>query len=330
MYRRLLITFIFALGGACWSSVTSYAADEFSELRVIRTLPRTESEMERAHRDNAGNACELIGEGQSMELSQFSTIRTDRDRRENRSARPAIRQSVMSIGLTMDSSDKAELPTVSRGKILDYLEENYVSIQLRVRRDLVDSKLYFFHRPMAATMQYRGAKTTQQFQPTVTNATREFRSIGLFTKAAEHKPEDLRTLVILFKNQVLKSSSRTQDQYEFAFIRGREGAREDRLNIHVFVTSEDRSQLTYLNPYRRPTNTNDCSIRGSIVITDFDRTGLIPTQSATRSYRLDAKRIFPMANIDEYCKSHSLEGGIYDNLDTVLDVLIDQMHPPKK
>lgn len=58
-------------------------------------------------------------------------------------------------------------------------------------------------------------------------------------------------------------------------------------------------------------------------ITEFDKTGVFPKESATRSYRLDARRVFPMENIEEYCSKNNLKGGFFDNVDTVLDVLIN-------
>ncbi len=129
----------------------------------------------------------------------------------------------------------------------------------------------------------------------------------------------------MFRNTVIKSESRTGSQFEYAFVRGRESGKSERLIPHVFVTANDRSQLVYLNPYHRPTRPDDCSIRGSVVITEFDRSGVIPKESATRSYRLDSRRIFPMVNIEEYCTQKELKGGFFENVDVVLDVLIDQM-----
>lgn len=61
-----------------------------------------------------------------------------------------------------------------------------------------------------------------------------------------------------------------------------------------------------------------------MVITEFDKTGIFPKESATRSYRLDSQRIFPMENIEKYCTDNNLKGGFFENVDTVLDVLIDQ------
>lgn len=305
--------------------------DEFAGIKVIHTLPRTSFELERAHRSSGSDACERIAEKQSLELTSFLTILTERDRREAARIRPmpTARQSVLSVGLTMDASDRADLPTVSRGSILDYLDSNYVAIQVRVRRDLLDRKLYFHHRPLAVTAQFRGSRMTQKFEPVVANAINDFHSIGLFAKeGATMAPENLRTLVLLFKNSVIRSGARTRDQFEFAFIRGKEGKSDTRLDSHVFVTSRDRSQLTYLKPYSPPTSPNACSIRGSIVITDFDSSGIYPKESATRSFRLDARRTFPMSSIEAYCKEQSLVGGLYDNLDQVLDALIDEQIEP--
>jgi hypothetical protein len=258
-------------------------------------------------------------------------IRTARES-VDKNPRPAIRYGIITVGLTMDSGDKADLPAVSRNKILDYMEQHYVSIQVRMRRDLVTGKQYFHHRPLAATAGFRGTRMTQPFEQLVTTAVRDFRSVGLFTKVApdERKPEDLRTLVLMFRNTVLKAGARTTSQFEYAFVRGRESGRDDRMTSHVFVTSNERTQLVYLSPYHRPSRPEDCSIRGSVVITDFDKTGVFPKESATRSYRLDARRVFPVENIEEYCNKNNLKGGFFDNVDTVLDVLIDQMNPKSK
>lgn len=315
---------LFAFSTLVSTSGQLNAADEFSDIKVVRSLPSKSSDLESLHRNSSGNQCEPIADGQSLETTTFGIIKTARESLD-KNPQPAVRQSIISVGLTMDNSDKSDLPTPIRGKILEYMEDHYVSIQVRVRRDLVSNKLFFHHRPLAATANFRGSKVTQPFEHLVTTAVRDFRSVGLFSKVREdRKPEDLRTLVLIFKNTVIKSGTRTGSQIEYAFIRGREGNKPDRLTNHVFVTSNDRTQLVYLNPYARPSRPDDCSIRGSIVITEFDKL-FYPKESATRSYRLDAKRIFPMENIDAYCKKHDLDGGIYENLDTVLDVLIDQM-----
>lgn len=312
--------------GLCTASIR--ADDEFADCTLIRSLPKTTAQMNLLHRENAKNRCEQLGEGQSLETTNFGIIRTARESID-KNPKPALRYSIISVGLIMDSADRADLPLTSRSKILEYLDDHYVSIQVRQRRDLVNGKLYFHHLPLAATANFRGVKVTQPFDRMVSTAMQDFRSVGLFTKTApnELKPEDLRTLVLIFRNTVLKSESRTASQFEYGFVRGREGSKPDRLTAHVFVTSRDRTELVALNTYHRPSRPDDCSIRGAVAITDFDKSGIIPKESATRSYRLDALRVFPMANIEEYCTKNNLKGGFFENVDTVLDILIDQLHP---
>ncbi len=77
----------FCLPG-CEPSARCQAADEFGDCKVIRLLPKTTAEMDRLHRDNSGNQCEPLGDGQSLETTDFSIIKTVRESLE-KSPRPA-------------------------------------------------------------------------------------------------------------------------------------------------------------------------------------------------------------------------------------------------
>ncbi|MFO1064472.1 MAG: hypothetical protein U0892_11470 [Pirellulales bacterium] len=302
--------------------------DEFKDLRTLNRLPKSDTELSSAHLRSRGEACETIAADEPVEMKSFLAVLTERDRRESAGTRlpSSSRQSVLAIGLSMDTRDKAGLPKLSGGAILDYLDKHYVSIQARVRRDWLDRKLYFHHRPIAVTGLYRGSKMSQPFEPVVANAVKEFHSIGLFTKQTPTrlKPEHCRTLVLLFKNNILRAGGRYDEQYEFAFVRGRVGKDADRLETHVFVTSRDRSVLCYINPYATPGGLNGCNIRGTVQITDFDSTGLYPKESVTKDYRLSSRRMVSLEAIDAFCKAESLEGGLHENLDEVLDAIIDE------
>ncbi len=73
-----------------------------------------------------------------------------------------------------------------------------------MRKDLLDRKLYFHHRPIAATAQYRGSRVSHAFEPIVSQSIRDFHGIGLFVEETRIlKAEKLRTLVLIFKNNVL-------------------------------------------------------------------------------------------------------------------------------
>lgn len=139
------------------------------------------------------------------------------------------------------------------------------------------------------------------------------------------KAEKLRTMVMIFKNRMLRGgSTKPIEQFEFAFVRGRDGKTPDSLQQHVFVTSNSRTQLNYLRPYAFPRSQNSVGILGRIAITKFDdSTGLYPVICATRSFRLNAGKSLPIATVNAFCSEQKLTGGLANNLDTVLDAIID-------
>ncbi len=208
---------------------------------------------------------------------------------------------------------------------MDYVDDHYLQVQGRVRRDLLDRKLYFHHRPLATTAQYRGSRLTQKFEPLVSNTLREFHGLGLFLREKSRvlKPEMFRTLVLLFRSEMLQPiGSRTQETFEFVLIRGRETVSGTNLQSHVFVTTDNRENLHYLNGSTRTTSPARTGILGRISITRFDSTGLYPKESAVRSYRLDDRSSFPVSRLDAYCDSQQLQGGFAGNVSEVLDAII--------
>ncbi|HBE70595.1 MAG TPA: hypothetical protein DDW52_20815 [Planctomycetaceae bacterium] len=218
------------------------------------------------------------------------------------------------------------MPIISRGSIVDYLEENYVDIQTRVRKDLLDRKLYFHHRPLAVTAQYRGSKLTQPFEPVVSTSIRDFHSLGLFAQPGKrfYDPEELRTIVLLFRTPMLQPGTRLQnDVYEFVFIHGTTDESGTELTPHVFVTTEGRTQLSYLRELeRKPLRPVACDILGKIVITDFDSSGIYPRKSATKSYRLASRQTLEIDELDAFCRSKSMTGGFGENVPAILKAII--------
>lgn len=302
-------------------------ADEFASIKIIRALPSSRIELEDAHRRSSVDACEPLAAGLPLETTSYAPYITDRDRMESKRFGPvsAIRRAIFSVGLTILPSDRATLPMISRGSIVDYLDKHYVIIEVRIRRDLLDRELYFHHRPIAVTALFRGSRLSQKFEPVVTNSMRAFHSLGIYSKSQEKlQPKDLRTLVLLFKNTIAGAQSNSKEQYEFAFVRGRPSSNPDQLEIHTFVTTEQRTKLMYVNSFLPPTRPQACGILGNVVITDFDSTGLYPRDSSTRSYRIDQKASYDLAQLDQHCKSNKLEGSAFGNLDYVLDAIIDQ------
>jgi len=303
------------------------AFDEFSDIKTISRLPETQGEIERLFARTGSDACEILPKGEPVEITGFVSSLTSRDRLSSKErSLPSGRRSLFSVGLQFESSDRAALPALSGAQIAKYIDEKFVAVQCRVRKDYLDRKLYYHHRPLALTTHFTGSKITDAFEPVVTQSVRDFHGIGLYVKdAGVLKAEKLRTMVMIFKNRMLRGgSTKPIEQFEFAFVRGRDGKTPDALQQHVFVTSNSRTQLNYLRPYAFPRSQNSVGILGRIAITKFDdTTGLYPVVCATRSFKLNSSKSIPMETVSAFCAQQKLTGGLANNLDTILDAIID-------
>ncbi len=288
----------------------------------------TESEVRQAFERAKADACEVIGEGEPLEINSPIRFLTNRDRNLERPPLPASRTGLLSIGLELADADKAELPVLSRSQVLDYLDSNYVLLQARVRKDLLDRKLYYHHRPIAVTARYTGTKVSQPFEPLVAQTTRNIRSLGVFVdpNIRPTKPQHLRTLVMIYYNEMMRpsafaSQTRKVEQYEWVFVRGVETESGEALQPHVFVTEENRTKLTYLRGFQMPSRVSQCDVIGKIAITGFDRTGIFPESYLTRSYRLHERRRYDWSDLEEKCvQMHG--DGMESQLNQMLDSLI--------
>lgn len=316
---------------APWGDSKAVAIDEFADLKIISQLPSSLREIDQHFQRSRAEACELIPAGESLEITSYTAALTERDRTEGRTRQliPSSRRDLFTVGLEFEKRDEEALPTLSRGTIVEYLAEHYVSIQGRVRRDLLDRKLYYHHRPLALTARYRGSKLTQGFEGLVAYSIREFHSLGLFVPPDTRlkKPENFRTIVLLFRTELLvPGSQRSRESFEFVFIRGREEQGPDGayLEPHVFLTSQGRTRLEYLGKSSRPLSPARCGILGRIVVTEFDGSGIVPKQSATRSYRFDHRGVWDLRGaIETYCEQRQWRGGFAENVTAVLDAIID-------
>lgn len=308
-----------------------HAFDEFGDLKTISKLPMTAREIDQEFQRSRSEACELIPQGESLEISSYASVLTERDRTERlqRQLVPSSRRDLFNVGLEFERRDEADLPALSRGPIVKYLNDHYVSIQGRIRRDLLDRKPYYHHRPLALTAQYRGSKMTQDFEPIVASSMREFHSLGLFVPGDTRlkTPANYRTIVLLFRTEIMSLGSRSpRESFEFALIRGREELDADEwvLRPHVFVTSQGRTKLEYLRPSERPLSPARCGVLGRIAVTKFDSAGIYPQASATRSYRLDSQSVWDLdQSLDDYCRRQRWSGGFAENVSGVLDAIID-------
>ena len=305
----------------------SFAIDEFKDLKMISSLPLGEAAIAAAHRTSAADACETVEPDESLEISSFTPFLTRRDKFLSKKTLPipSARHSVLSIGLEMDRADERKLPMLSGNQIIQYIDDHFVIVQARVRRDLLDRKLYYHHRPLAVTAQFRGVRVSQKFEPVIVNSVKDFHSLGLFRSSESPiiKPEQLRTIVLVFKNSVQISQYRTDDKYELAFVHGRESKDPDRLDSHLFITDKDRSELLYLQPFTHPSSVNSCNIRGNVEITGYDRSGIFPTESVTKSYQINSIKRLTIDQLEKYATMHEMPDGWDHHVNEILDAIVD-------
>ena len=313
----------------------SGAADsDFGDLKLIRVLPRTANEIAHAHERAKGSACEPIPSGEPLEITNFTSSLTERDRTElSRGVvlLPSTRRHMLSVGLAVLDSDKASLPTVSGGQILRYLQEHYVTIQARVQKDPVTSELFLHHRPLAATAAFGRGRLTEDFTESTLLAIQDFHSLGIFLPTDHAQtPKNLRTLVMVYRSLTVGATGVTGKiqlipVYEWLFVRAREsielGSRQ--LVLHAFCTSDHRRRLHRLQPWSMPKNPRECGIHASVLFTEYTTLGLIPSKSATRRVAYQSESIFDWNELDEYAGKQQWGGDALDQLHQILDAIID-------
>lgn len=302
-------------------------------IRTVRVLPRSESELSAYHGRNRAEACEPLQSSQPVRLTSYTAYLTYRDTREyaTRTPPPTTRRHVLSVGLDMLSTDQRDLPKLTRGRILGYLKENYLSVQARVRKDPDTGTLYLHHRPVAATVRFRGLPLTQDFIDPVAASIKDMRSLGLFLEDGEEPiPKNLRTLVIAHKAvwAVTTNARTTLDpRFEFVLIRARDTG-SDQLDLHAFVTIENRTQLHYVRPSEQPLRPDDCCLKATVNFIEFSHAGLYPTVSVTRRTSVKSNATYLVADLDKYAREQGWSGTAFDHLNKTLDAIIDRKITP--
>lgn len=325
---RALILVLFLAFSSLYSAGECCAVDEFADIKWIDRLPMTDRDVVDAFEKAKSDSCEAIGEGEPLEITSPIRYLTRRDQKQKSPPLPAFRTGFLSIGLELSDTDRADLPVVSRSRVVEYLNSNYLLLQARIRKDLLDRRLYYHHRPIAVTARYSGQRVTQAFEPLVAQTTRNIRSLGVLvdSESRRKKAQDFRTLALIYYNEMVRPSSVglrdiKVEQYEWVFVRGVESESSQSLEPHVFVTEENRTRLVYLHGFELPPRVQRTDVTGQIAITGFDRTGIFPESYLTRSYRLQQKQRYDWSKLSEVCLQ-TFGGDLDTHLNPMLDGLI--------
>lgn len=298
-------------------------------IKTFSRMPKTVTEVAHQHMQSANQGIEFLPKGQPLELNSYALALTQRDTREFGKAakkpNPSTRRFVLSVGIQVGEEDKAKLPSLSAATILDYLSNHYVSVQARIQKN-EKGVLYLHQRPIVATAKFGKVRITEEFTPAVTNSVKDMHSLGMFVPGKlAPTPENLRTMVLVHKHTALDvKTGRVEPHFEFVFIRGRQNSIGNKLDLHCFTTSEERTKLHYLKPATPPLRFTDCTLKASVYFSRYTGGDLIPADSVMRSQTVNSKSVFLMTDLDAFVRnSLRLTGDALTNLNETLDAVID-------
>jgi hypothetical protein len=262
---------------------------------------------------------------EALTVTTFTPYLTKRDRNEKPVKLPdaATRQPALSVGIRVLEDDQADMPQVSKGLILSYLEDHYVSLQARIQKDAATRELYLHQRPLVATAKFGKVKLTEDFAPAVVDAVRGIHSLGLYLPdKTPPTAANLRTAVLIYRHNELAEGGRTRQRYEFLILRARPARREG-LTVHVFATSEGRKKLHYLKGNASPQKVRDCALQADVRFVKYTGGDLVPAESVVRRYQLASQASFSISKLNRVLDDgQKLEGGVWEHLNQVLDEII--------
>jgi len=116
-------------------------------------------------------------------------------------------------------------------------------------------------------------------------------------------------------------SCQPRPQYELVFIRARE--KDERLELHSFVTSKKRRRLHYLGKSRKPRQTADCNIKASIYFSEYTHGSLVPVKGIVRKSQIKNHSRYSLDQLKAFLEHRQLQGDVWDNVTKLLDNIID-------
>lgn len=303
-------------------------------IKTFSRMPRSITEVAAAHLNARQlEAAEFLQGGELLEFNGFAMKLTQRDGaalKNGKLPNPSTRRFMLSVGIDLKKQDQARLPTLSKDTILKYLEQHYVSVQARVQKDAKGNH-YLHHRCIVSTGTFRGGKFTEDFQPAVANAVKEIHSLGLYLPTkSEPTTENLRTAVLVHKHIGIDiAAKKTRPEFELIIFRGRESGL-GKLDLHCFVTTDQRSSLHYIKPAQKPpTRYEDCSLKAQVYFTRYVDSGLVPSESVVRNQTVGSQATFLIKDLDAIVKSQLGLTDAFTNLNETLDAMIDGKLKPE-
>lgn len=294
------------------------------------TLPTDLFDVEQLHRQPRRNWCAALPAGTPINPSQFTPYLSDdpTGRSALRSEALSSRRTILTIGIDMTRQDRRELPTLSGGKILDFLTSQYVVIQARILKDPVTGEEYLDHRPVAGIASFAQPGVAVEPQAALAHSLQQYRGVGLFVRKGEDEfPANLRTLVLLNRTERATSSEgdETEPRYEYVFVRARASGDSpgDALQLSVFGTSDGRTKLHWFRDRLSPRRVEDCTVTTFVRFTKYSYAGLLPEKSVTRTSTTDVRASYLLTDLNAYAQRQGWGESAFDRLTDVLDAILD-------
>lgn len=322
---RMALVIVLGIGA---TGIASAAGPQWVA-QILRKVPRTQEEMAAAF-EKSKNSSVQVGVDEPLETPDFKE-ETSYDVTvggKKQSLKFAYsRLPILSYGMEVAAQDQENLPTVSKNRILTRVSTDYISLQIRVHRDLETGAVYLYYKPFAAVGKYAGGPT-QEFAPLMEDSVRDVRGLGLFIKPGEKvEATALRTFVAVNKTTIVEPGQetapmpKTQPHFELQVVRARIDG--DKVTLHTFVTNEFGKTFHYVKPYQTPKVRDACDVKSVMYFTEYSAAKQSPSAKALRQTIFNSQASFTLQQLDEYAASAGWQGDALDNLTAVLDAAID-------
>lgn len=308
-------------------------ADTVWFAKMLRKVPVGDAELAVAHTKSLNSSVQIAA-GEPLSEDNFAgRVSHDVNVMEaGKQVRKTLhfdysRVPVASYGMQLRPQDEANLPTVSKSRILRKVNGNYISLQVRVLRDRTSGAIYLYYKPYAAIGAYDGDSLAQEFASLMEDSMRDVRGLGLFCKeGTKPSAEAFRTFVAVTRNTKMTEPSgggepEFKTNYELIFVRARVAG--EQVALHCFGTSDERTKVHYIQPYHVPTAPDQCSMKSLIFFTEYTLAKQSPSKKALLEVTFNTRSSVPMTALDDYTKSQGLSETAFDNLNEALDALID-------
>lgn len=307
----------------------AFAAAPSWVTQILRKVPRTEAELKAAF-EKSRNSSVQVGVDEPMETPNFEgetsydvTIGGKKESLKFAYSRLGI----ISYGMEVAPADQENLPAVSKNRILTRVNGDYISLQVRVHRDLATGAVYLYYKPFAAVGSYAGGRS-QEFAPLMEGSVRDMKGLGLFVKpGTKIDAESLRTFVAVNLTTIVEEGHEqeqnppTKPHYELQFVRARVDG--DAVTLHTIVTNEYVGRFQYLKPYQAPKARSECDASSVMYFTEYSAAKQSPSAKALRNTVFNSRASYALSELNEHAASAGWQGDALDNLTETLDAIID-------